>query len=105
MRPALRAEPPSNLNTLLLPPQNGECEHCRAQVLTLDIPLNPATLLHLRSLNHERRTVMEVGLLYEATLLKSMTPLVQLIPLHPPPSRPPHHCALHLVLHRTSGLA
>jgi hypothetical protein len=42
------------------------------------------TLLHLRSLNHERHTVMEVGLLCEATLLKSTTPLVQLIPLISP---------------------
>ena len=34
---------------------------------------------------------MEVGLLCEATLLKSTTHLVQLIRLHPPPSHPPHY--------------
>jgi hypothetical protein len=49
------------------------------------------TLSHLRSINHMRHTVMEVGLLCEAPLLKSTNPLLQLIPLHPPPSHPPHY--------------
>jgi hypothetical protein len=39
------------------------------------------TLLHLPSLNHERRTVLEVGLLCEAPLRRCMSSAIPLVAL------------------------
>jgi hypothetical protein len=63
------------------------------------------TLLHLSSLNHKWRTLMEVGLLCEATFLMSMTRLVQLIPgfIHLQPVLLTIIRALDLVLLKMGG--
>jgi hypothetical protein len=47
-----------------------------------------STLAHSLHSPIEWRTIIDEGLLGKATLLKGTTQLVQLIPQHPPPTRP-----------------